>query len=148
MLTKQEEQEIFDQFDEDGSGELDYEEVAKFISMLGIVPLRKVVKEAFHFATPCCSEPARGLHMQKVLKELLKRGALVLEDNRCTEGIPSVNLADWEPEGLMWEEHPMPSRLGVRRMLDEHSYATLVAIVVDQRHGSRLATHSSAGRNV
>lgn len=37
---------LFDEFDEDGSGELDADELMKFLSSLGFIPLRNMVKEA------------------------------------------------------------------------------------------------------
>lgn len=40
--------EVFDAFDEDGNGELDKEEILKFLTHLGYTPLRSTIKEAMH----------------------------------------------------------------------------------------------------
>jgi len=40
--------EVFDAFDEDGNGELDKEEILKFLTHLGYTPLRSTIKEVMH----------------------------------------------------------------------------------------------------
>mmetsp|Transcript_35534 Transcript_35534/g.81397 ORF Transcript_35534/g.81397 Transcript_35534/m.81397 type:complete len:859 (-) Transcript_35534:95-2671(-) len=77
--------EIFDQFDEDGSGELDYEEVAQFISMLGIVPLRKVVKEALETV---------DLNGDGVLD--FEEAVLLLSVYRASEGFTRSEIEDFQ----------------------------------------------------
>mmetsp|Transcript_33008 Transcript_33008/g.77139 ORF Transcript_33008/g.77139 Transcript_33008/m.77139 type:complete len:863 (+) Transcript_33008:71-2659(+) len=77
--------EIFEQFDEDGSGELDYEEVAKFISMLGIVPLRKVVKEALETV---------DLNGDGVLN--FEEAVLLLSVYRASEGFTRSEIEDFQ----------------------------------------------------